>query len=128
MEQKHYGIVEFILKNQVNILPVLMAITSIVHAKMQPKSPDPQQRQQQVMMMYMPVFFAFILYGFPSGLTLYWTLSTAISLLEQWLIRRTADKIKATPLKAKEVSPRKAKLMKAIQDRQRRWERRYGKR
>ncbi|HOX39534.1 MAG TPA: membrane protein insertase YidC [Candidatus Brocadiia bacterium] len=112
---------------ELNTLPFIMAAVSLFSARMQPKSPDPQQRQQQVMMMYMPVIFAFLLYRFPSGLMLYWTLSTVVGMGEQWFIKRATEKVKAEPLTAKKMSPRKAKLMKAIQQRQQRWEKKYGK-
>ncbi|MBI5125123.1 MAG: YidC/Oxa1 family membrane protein insertase, partial [Planctomycetes bacterium] len=45
----------------------------------------------------MPVFFAFILYHMPSGLVLYWTVSTILSVGEQLLIKRMLARLKSSP-------------------------------
>ena len=45
-------------------------------------------------MSFMPVMFAFILYSMPSGLTIYWTTSTLLSILETLLIRKTLKKVR----------------------------------
>lgn len=83
-----------ILGNMLNILPIIMTITQFIQTRMMPKSSDPQQQAQQKMMAFMPLIFAFILYSMPSGLTLYWTTSTLLSIGEQLLIRRIVKKIK----------------------------------
>jgi len=72
----------------VNILPIIMVAMMLVSQRSQPKPVDPQAQQQQKMMKWMPLLFAFILYRMASGLVLYWTASTSIGMLEQWLIRR----------------------------------------
>src|SRR3989338_3344329 len=79
-----------------NILPIIMGIASFVQMKLTPKTTtgdDPQAKMQQKMMQMMPLIFPFILYSFPSGLTLYWTTSTLISIGEQILIRRSVKKL-----------------------------------
>ena len=56
------------------------------------KSDDPklneQQKQQKMMMYMMSIFFLFLLYSFPSGLMLYWTVSSAWGILEQYFVKR----------------------------------------
>ncbi len=63
----------------INPLAVLMGITMFWQQKIIPSSPDPVQ---QKVMMFMTVFFVIILYGMPSGLTLYWTINQLISILQ----------------------------------------------
>ncbi|MFQ5862109.1 MAG: membrane protein insertase YidC [Candidatus Brocadiales bacterium] len=82
------------LGNHVNALPIIMAIASVAQMKLMPTNPDPKARQQQQLMKFMPIMFAFVLYHFPSGLLLYWTVSTILSVGEQLLIRRMVAKLK----------------------------------
>lgn len=67
------------------VLPVLMGLTMYVQQKMTPMAGDPQQVK---IMMWMPVVLTVILYGLPSGLTLYWTVSNLLSIIQQWYINR----------------------------------------
>lgn len=104
-----------ILGNMLNILPLIMTAASFVQTRMMPKSSDPQQRTQQKMMAFMPIIFAVILYRMPSGLTLYWTTSTLLSIGEQFLIRRIVKKIPAPtapPVISQKPLPKKRKRIK----------------
>jgi len=73
-----------------------MTGASFAQMKIMPKAPatDSQARTQQKMMSFMPFMFAFILYHMPSGLTIYWTTSTILSIIESILIRKSTKKIK----------------------------------
>ncbi|MCP4364262.1 MAG: membrane protein insertase YidC, partial [Planctomycetes bacterium] len=82
------------LGSHINALPIIMAAASIVQMKMMPSNPDPKMQQQQQLMKFMPIMFAFILYHMPSGLLLYWTTSTILSVGEQVLIRRMVARLK----------------------------------
>ena len=77
----------------IRVLPVLMVISWVAQQLTMPKSPDPQQAQQQKMMLIMPIFFGFMLYGMASGLTLYWLTSTGLGIIEQKLIRMQIRKM-----------------------------------
>ena len=84
------------LGDGLNILPIIMGIASFVQMKLTPKTvsgDDAQAKMQQRMMQMMPIIFPFILYTMPSGLTLYWTTSTLISIGEQMFIRRSIKKV-----------------------------------
>ncbi|MEE8190953.1 MAG: membrane protein insertase YidC [Candidatus Scalindua sediminis] len=84
------------LGDGLNILPIVMGIASFVQMKLTPKTisgDDAQAKMQQRMMQMMPIIFPFILYTMPSGLTLYWTTSTLISIGEQMFIRRSIKKV-----------------------------------
>ena len=72
-----------------NILPLLMTATMVLQQKLTPSSADAQQKQ---MMMFMPLMMLFIFYNMPSGLTLYWTTSNAMMII-QTLSRKKVNKI-----------------------------------
>lgn len=76
----------------INPLPILMLVSMFYQIKLTPSSGDPQQRK---IMMITPFLFAFMLYGFSSGLTLYWTLSNVVSIIQQILVNRQLDKAAA---------------------------------
>jgi len=74
-------------------LPLLMLVSQIVLQKMsQPVVPEgankqnDQARMMSQMMMFMPLMFGYITLGLPSGLTLYWTASNLLSLVQQYFI------------------------------------------
>lgn len=79
----------------INIMPVIMTITWFYQQKTMPQSTDPQMAQQQKIMKFMPIFFGFLLYSMPAGLTLYWLVSTLLGIGEQYIIRKSLDKLKA---------------------------------
>ncbi len=69
----------------IRVLPILMGITMYVQQKITPMAGDPQQVK---IMMWMPAILTVMLYGLPSGLTLYWTVSNILSIIQQWYINR----------------------------------------
>jgi YidC/Oxa1 family membrane protein insertase len=74
--------------NVVSLLPILMIASMIVSQHFMPKAVDPQAKQQQKFMKFMPLIFGFIFYTFPSGLVLYWLTSNLLQIGEQYIIRR----------------------------------------
>ena len=97
-----------------NLLPILMGVASFIQMKLTPKNTsgdDPQAKMQQRMMQMMPLMFPIMLYNFASGLALYWTTSTIISIGEQILIRRSVKKLDVY-YKGKRVIDAKAKVKK----------------
>ena len=73
-----------VIGNEINLLPLLMLGAMFVQQKMSSKSsPSSSAEQQKMMMIIMPIMFGFIFYHFPSGLTLYWTCYTIISIVMQ---------------------------------------------
>lgn len=73
------GLLVDVLPIPLNILPIIMTVTSYIQQKMTPSSGDQQQRQ---MMFFMPIFFLFLLYNMAAGLVLYWTVSQLVAILE----------------------------------------------
>ena len=78
----------------VNVLPVLCCVIMFVQQRSMPKPPDPQQAQtQKIMSFMMPGMLLFFFYSIPSGVSLYFSVSTIIGILEQKRIRRHIDKM-----------------------------------
>ncbi len=88
-----------------NPLVLLMTGTMVLQQKMTPSAADPMQ---QKMMLMMPFIMLFMLYSLPSGLTLYWTVSQTISIL-QLLINKYRDK-KSEQSEEKVVRPSPSKV------------------
>lgn len=70
-----------------NILPILMAATMALQSYLTPSAGD--KSQQKMMMVFMPIMMLVMFYNFPSALSLYWTLSQVISIIQMWRIRKT---------------------------------------
>jgi len=79
-------------------LPILVGGTMWIQQKMMTAStPDPQQRAQSQMMLWMmPLMFAFLTMSFPSGLALYWVASNVISIVSQYFITGWGGLVKST--------------------------------
>jgi YidC/Oxa1 family membrane protein insertase len=73
-----------------NILPILMTITTMIQQRLTPTAGDPQQ---QKMMAFMPIMMLFIFYNMASALVLYWTVSQLLSIL-QVVLQNRKDKLK----------------------------------
>ena len=54
----------------------------------QPLPTDPQQRQMQQMMRFMPLIFAVMLYNYASALLLYMVTSMTWSLIESTIVKK----------------------------------------
>jgi YidC/Oxa1 family membrane protein insertase len=73
--------------NQVNILPILMAIGMFVQQKISMTQATGEAAQQQKMMIIiMPIMFGVIFYQMPSGLVLYWFVNSLLMLAYQFRI------------------------------------------
>lgn len=74
-----------------HILPVLAGLATFIQLRMsQPRSTagskDMMSQQQQLMQFIMPVFTAFIAWGFAAGLALYWTTTSVFSIVQQFFV------------------------------------------
>ena len=65
------------------ILPVLMAMSSLLQTALNPAPPDPMQAK---MMWLMPLMFSVMFFFFPAGLVLYWLTNNLLSIAQQWVI------------------------------------------
>ena len=69
----------------IGVWPILMGISMAIQMRMNPPPPDPVQAK---IFQWMPVFFTFLLAGFPAGLVIYWTWNNTLSVAQQWWITR----------------------------------------
>ncbi len=72
----------------INILPVVMAVTSFLQIKMTPATGDPTQRR---IIMFMPFMFFFFCYNFAAALALYWTVQNLFAIGQTWLMNRMPE-------------------------------------
>jgi YidC/Oxa1 family membrane protein insertase len=77
-----------VLGNQINLLPILIAVMMFIQQKISTVSaPSQSKEQQRLMLILFPLMFGFIFYRFPSGLGLYWFINSLLMLLYQFRIR-----------------------------------------
>ena len=67
------------------ILPILMALSSLLQTALNPAPPDPMQAK---MMWFMPLIFSVMFFFFPAGLVLYWLTNNLLSIAQQWIINK----------------------------------------
>lgn len=70
--------------NNVNVLPIVMGLTMLWQQKMTMQDP-----KQKAMVYMMPILFTFLFNNFPSGLTLYYTVFNAFTIVQQKMIKDT---------------------------------------
>jgi YidC/Oxa1 family membrane protein insertase len=64
------------------ITPIIMGAAQFWQTKMTPSTADPAQQR---IMMFMPIMFTAMSLGFPSGLVIYWLVSTVFTIGQQYL-------------------------------------------
>ena len=64
------------------VLPIVMGIAQFWQTKMTPTTADPAQQR---IMMFMPIMFTAMSLSFPSGLVIYWLVSTLFTIAQQYL-------------------------------------------
>ncbi len=79
----------------INILPIVMGITSFLQIQITPKTGD---KMQQRIIMFMPLIFFIFCYNFASALALYWTTQNIFSIGQTWLMNKMPEpELKARP-------------------------------
>ena len=92
------GIGPVIFGLQLHPLIIIMTILMVVQQKMTPSQMEPMQ---QKIMMAVPIIMLVMLYWLPSGLTLYWTISQAVSIIQLKVSQKIAEKEDGNPTTAK---------------------------
>ena len=83
----------------IGVWPILMGMTMWFQQFLNPAPPD---KTQAMIFQLMPIFFTFILAGFPAGLVIYWTWNNLLSILQQMVImKRQGVPIGRNPKKRK---------------------------
>lgn len=78
-----------ILGNEINILPIVMAIGMFMQQKLSTSTAaTASSEQQKLMMVIFPVMFGFIFYHMSSGLVLYWFINSGLMLWQQIKIHK----------------------------------------
>jgi YidC/Oxa1 family membrane protein insertase len=77
--------------DQYYVLPAMMAASMLLQTRLNPPPPDPMQAK---IMQTMPFVFGVVFFFFPAGLVLYSVVNNALSILQQWVITRNAEKAK----------------------------------
>ncbi|MCA8915286.1 MAG: membrane protein insertase YidC [Planctomycetes bacterium] len=75
-----------------NILPMLWIILSVLQFKLQPKSDDPQQAAMQKNMAFIFPLMGLMFYGYASGFSFYFIISSLYSITESKLVKRALIK------------------------------------
>ena len=96
-----------------NILPILMAVSTALQSYFTPSTGD--KKQQQMMMVMMPAMMLIMFYSFPSALSLYWFLSNIFSIVQMWLIRRQTAAKQAEVLTPEVIDPPQTRQMRRHQ-------------
>jgi YidC/Oxa1 family membrane protein insertase len=86
----------------INLLPIIMTLTSFAQMAMMPKTGD---KMQQRLMMFMPFMFLIFCYSFASALALYWTTQNIFTIFQTWI----TSKMPEPQLKEKPIDPTKPK-------------------
>lgn len=78
-----------VLGNEINILPILMAIVMFFQQKMSMagsygSAGGSSEQQQKMMSIIFPILFGFIFYRMPSGLVLYWFVNSGLVVVSQF--------------------------------------------
>ncbi len=67
------------------ILPLVMAVTTMIQTALNPLPPDPLQAK---LMWLMPLMFSVMFFFFPSGLVLYWITNNVLTIAQQSFINK----------------------------------------
>jgi|TARA_B100001059_G_C17549405_1_gene434489 YidC/Oxa1 family membrane protein insertase len=73
----------------VGIWPILMGISMFLQQKL---NPQPVDKVQAKIFMFLPIVFTFVLGGFAAGLVIYWTTNNVLSMAQQYVIQRQVNK------------------------------------
>jgi YidC/Oxa1 family membrane protein insertase len=76
-----------------NLLPLLWIVMLVILQLRTPLPTDPQQRQMQAIMRYMPIVFGVLLYNYASGLMVYMITSMVWTMFESSVIKKVLGPI-----------------------------------
>ena len=83
-----------LIGTSINLLPILNAVIQMFASKFsaQPSTDAQQQQMQKTMVYIMPVMMLFFFYSIPSGVVLYWLVSTLWQVLQQLWVNKHMPK------------------------------------
>jgi YidC/Oxa1 family membrane protein insertase len=71
----------------IGVWPLIMGVSMFLQQRLSPQPPDKTQAR---IFMFMPIMFTFMLAQMPAGLVIYWTWSNLLSIVQQWFVMRHA--------------------------------------
>ncbi|MBI5118502.1 membrane protein insertase YidC [Candidatus Poribacteria bacterium] len=74
----------------INLLPLLVIAAMVIQQRMTPMPSGAQNESQKLMMQLMPIIFGLMFYSMPSGLTVYFLVSTVLGLAQQYFVQKSA--------------------------------------
>ncbi len=78
-----------VISNEINILPILMAIVMFFQQKTSLATASSEHAEQQkIMLIAMPILFGFIFYRMPAGLVLYWFVNSLLMAAYQFKMNK----------------------------------------
>ncbi len=78
-----FGLVDWSLIPHVGVWPILMGLSMFAQQKLSPQPPDKTQAQ---VFLFLPILFTFMLANVSAGLIFYWTISNLLGIGQQWYI------------------------------------------
>lgn len=100
-------------------IPVLSAVTQWINVKLMPQQAanndadqNPMMQSMKTMNVMMPIMSAFICYGLPAGLGLYWVAGAVVRSIQQIVINKHMDKVDLEELIKKNEEKAKKKMEK----------------
>src|SRR5579862_9336728 len=76
------------------IILILLYVGTMVSSSVL-SSPPTMERNQRLMMMFMPLIFVFLVIGFPTGVLVYWITTNLWTMVQQTVIRRRLGPVTA---------------------------------
>ncbi len=70
-----------------NILPIIMTVTTFIQQRM---TPGADSSQQQMLIKIMPLIFIVLFWNMPSGLIIYWIMQNVLQILHQLYVNKRA--------------------------------------
>jgi len=80
-----------------NVLPIVMIALWVLQNRMTLPGKGGVKNDQQKLMAYMPIIMGFFFYNMPSGLVLYWTVNTLLTLGQQLLMVKLSHRKEEVP-------------------------------
>ncbi|MDD3287639.1 MAG: membrane protein insertase YidC [Alphaproteobacteria bacterium] len=80
-----FGTLPWSFMPHLGVWPLLMGISMFMQQKLSPQPPDKTQAR---MFLFLPIIFTFMLSQVAAGLVIYWTLSNLLGIGQQWFIMK----------------------------------------
>ena len=87
-----FGMVDWAFIPHLGVWPILMGLSMFIQQRLSPQPPD---KTQAMVFMFLPIMFTFMMGSMAAGLIIYWTWSNLLGIAQQWFIMRRVGERKA---------------------------------